>query len=309
MPSRTDIRDVSDLEDRVLAQKWFYRYTLPSGRVTEIYVPDEVEHIHRTRRDMMLAELRPLLEAYAGQLTAIDVASHQGWFSVQLAPHCRSVLGLEYQRRHVESAQLIARCLGVNNVSFVQENVESMPTGRYEPADIVINFGLMYNLENPIGVLRRCREMTKRVLLIEDTIVRSTTMKSLLRDLRERGGAREIHVRVACPPIIAPCFYGIDMSTVRELFAPKFMHGDRITVEEQEAMAEELEADSLFYLPLEAVSRCIGLDAGRLCRACITGEYPTATGEHLYQLALTNLSGPGRTYERAALVGAGEGKG
>src|SRR5947209_5592093 len=97
----------------------------------------------------------------------------------------------------------------------------------------------------------------KRVLLIEDTIVRSTTMKALLHDLRERGGAREIHVRVACPPIVAPCFYGIDMSTVRGLFAPRFLHGDRPTAEEQNAMAAELGADSLFYLPLEAVARCI----------------------------------------------------
>src|SRR5438552_9686287 len=91
----------------------------------------------------------------------------------------------------------------------------------------------------------------KRVLLIEDTIVRSTTMKSLLHHLRERGGAREVHVRVACPPIIAPCFYGIDMSTVKELFAPKFMSGVRPTIAEQQAMAAELGADSLFYLPLE----------------------------------------------------------
>jgi amidophosphoribosyltransferase len=59
----------------------------------------------------------------------------------------------------------------------------------------------------------------KRVLLIEDTIVRSTTMKTLLSDLRQRGGAQEIHVRVACPPIVSPCFYGIDMSTMHELFA------------------------------------------------------------------------------------------
>src|SRR6185436_17607717 len=70
----------------------------------------------------------------------------------------------------------------------------------------------------------------KRVLLIEDTIVRSTTLKSLLHHVRERGGAREIHVRIACPPIIAPCFYGIDMSTVKELFAPRFMEGNRPTV-------------------------------------------------------------------------------
>src|SRR5438552_10703706 len=85
----------------------------------------------------------------------------------------------------------------------------------------------------------------KRVLLVEDTIVRSTTLKSLLRVLRERGGAREIHVRVACPPIIAPCFYGIDMSTIKELFAPRFMHGPRPTPEELQAMATELGADSL----------------------------------------------------------------
>ena len=68
----------------------------------------------------------------------------------------------------------------------------------------------------------------KRVLLIEDTIVRSTTLKSLLHHIRDRGGAGEIHVRVACPPIIAPCFYGIDMSTVGELFAPRFMKGDAL---------------------------------------------------------------------------------
>jgi amidophosphoribosyltransferase len=142
----------------------------------------------------------------------------------------------------------------------------------------------------------------KRVLLIEDTIVRSTTLQSLLHHLRERGGAREIHVRIACPPIVAPCFYGIDMSTVQELFAPRFMHGSRPTFEEQYAMARELGADSLFFLPLEAVARCIGLPEDRLCRACITGTYPTPTGERLYQLALRNRNGGsnGRTYELAA---------
>jgi amidophosphoribosyltransferase len=139
----------------------------------------------------------------------------------------------------------------------------------------------------------------KRVLLIEDTIVRSTTLKSLLHHLRDRGCAKEVHVRVACPPIVAPCFYGIDMSTIRELFAPRFMAGPRPTVAEQQAMAAELGADSLFYLPLEAVARSIGLPEDRLCRACITGRYPTPTGERLYQLALRNRTsnGNGRTYE------------
>jgi amidophosphoribosyltransferase len=142
----------------------------------------------------------------------------------------------------------------------------------------------------------------KRVLLVEDTIVRSTTMKALLHEMRTRGGAKEVHVRVACPPIIAPCFYGIDMSTVGELFAPRFMNNARPTLEEQKAMAAELGADSLFYLPVEAVARCIGLDASKLCRACITGQYPTPTGERLYQLAVkTNGKAEGRTYEMAGV--------
>jgi amidophosphoribosyltransferase len=145
------------------------------------------------------------------------------------------------------------------------------------------------------------------VLLIEDTIVRSTTMKTLLHDLHHRGGAREIHVRVACPPIVAPCFYGIDMSTVRELFAPRFMKGSRLTEAEQTAMARELGADSLFYLPLEAVARCIGLDANRLCRGCLTGKYPTETGERLYQLSLRQRNGNthSRTYEMPAIASTG----
>jgi amidophosphoribosyltransferase len=144
----------------------------------------------------------------------------------------------------------------------------------------------------------------KRVLLIEDTIVRSTTLKSLLSHIRERGKAREVHVRVACPPIVAPCFYGIDMSTMRELFAPRFMKSGQVTEEEQNAMAAELKADSLFYLPVDAVARCIGLNADRLCRACITGEYPTPSGERLYELALLNRNGTSRTrtYEPAAAV-------
>ncbi len=77
------------------------------------------------------------------------------------------------------------------------------------------------------------------------------------------GGAREIHVRVACPPIIAPCFYGIDMSRISELFAPKFLQGQPLTDEIQAHMAAELGCDSLRYLPVEAVARAIGFPAER----------------------------------------------
>jgi amidophosphoribosyltransferase len=126
----------------------------------------------------------------------------------------------------------------------------------------------------------------KRVLLIEDSVVRSTTLKTLLKHLRELGGAREIHVRVACPPIVGPCFYGIDMSSVKELFAPNFIRGAVPTDGEQDDMARTLGANSLRYLPLDAVARCIGLPEHSLCRACITGKYPTEMGQKLYNLDL-----------------------
>lgn len=142
----------------------------------------------------------------------------------------------------------------------------------------------------------------KRVILVEDTIVRSTTMKALIHQLRERGHAREVHVRVACPPIIAPCFYGIDMSTVDELFATQFMkRGEPLTPEIENEMARRLDADSLRYLPLEAIARCVDIPRESLCQACIDGVYPTPAGQRLYQIALDQAnSSPGkqrRTYD------------
>ena len=145
----------------------------------------------------------------------------------------------------------------------------------------------------------------KRVLLVEDSIVRSTTMRALVHEIRDRGGAREIHLRVACPPIVAPCFYGIDMSRRDELFATRFidMDGDGISAAAQQRMARELGADSLRYLPVEAIARSVSLSPDRLCRACITGRYPTAAGQQLYQLDASdsppagNGAGAVRAYE------------
>ena len=150
----------------------------------------------------------------------------------------------------------------------------------------------------------------KKVILVEDSIVRSTTMKALLERIRVEGGAKEIHVRVACPPIIAPCFYGIDMSSVQQLFAPKFLGNQtELTPEIQRRMATELQADSLRYLPVEAIARSIGYASSDLCQACISGKYPTPAGERLYQLDLAaarnGQSGnfDGRAYEIADNTG------
>ncbi len=109
----------------------------------------------------------------------------------------------------------------------------------------------------------------KRVLLVEDSIVRSTTMRALVHEIRDRGGAREIHLRVACPPIIAPCFYGIDMSSRDQLVAPRFadMPDGGLSDEAQQRLAAELGADSLRYLPVDSLARSVGLASDRLCRA------------------------------------------
>lgn len=139
----------------------------------------------------------------------------------------------------------------------------------------------------------------KRVLLVEDSIVRSTTMKVLLDRIRDEGGAAEIHVRVACPPIVAPCFYGIDMSTVNELFAPRFLRGGPLTRDREREMATALGADSLRYLPVSSLSRAIGLPPDDLCQACVTGDYPTPCGQQLYEVSLDRVQNGDvqRTYE------------
>jgi amidophosphoribosyltransferase len=120
--------------------------------------------------------------------------------------------------------------------------------------------------------------------------------------MRRLGQPREIHSRVACPPIISPCFYGIDMSTIGELFAPHFLQGGPLTEEIQAKMADQLGADSLRYLPVSSIARAIGFHAEKLCRACITGDYPTPCGQKLAQVALENYRNqrPGRTYETVA---------
>ena len=142
----------------------------------------------------------------------------------------------------------------------------------------------------------------KRVFLIEDSVVRSTTLATLVNQIKGRGKAAEVHVRVACPPIVAPCFYGIDMSTVGELFAPKYApraYNGTPSDPMLTRMAAKLGVDSLKYLPVEDLGGCLSVDNRSLCRGCVRGEYPTAWGKKLARCAKRNAKGgkAGRTYE------------
>ncbi len=154
----------------------------------------------------------------------------------------------------------------------------------------------------------------KRVFLVEDSIVRSTTLRVIIKMIREKGLAKEVHVRVACPPVIAPCAYGIDMSTVKELFAPRFIdqpiRGD-LPFDLLARLAADLGATTLRYLPIDALPRCIDLPEEDLCLACVTGQYPTPWGNRLYEIAFAErgLETEGRTYERVrSCTGGGMGE-
>lgn len=140
----------------------------------------------------------------------------------------------------------------------------------------------------------------KRVFIVEDSIVRSTTLLTLVKQLRELGGVKEIHIRVACPPIVSPCFYGIDMSTRGELFAPPFVPAEYAGVPTpamHQRMAEALGVDSLRYLGAPEIAASLRTGQETLCTGCITGAYPTPCGRELAAAAREQPVLAGRSYE------------
>jgi amidophosphoribosyltransferase len=129
-----------------------------------------------------------------------------------------------------------------------------------EPQQSIRSFGVRIKL-NPVRDLIN----GKRVVLIDDSIVRGTTSKKIVRMVRE-AGAREVHVRISCPPTISPCYYGVDTPNKSELIAAN------MTVPE---ICEFIEADSLGYLSLEGMIAATGLSPDSSCVACWNGQYPT----------------------------------
>ena len=132
----------------------------------------------------------------------------------------------------------------------------------------------------------------KKVLLVDDSIVRGTTLREIVHYLKNKGGAKEVHVRVSCPPIVGPCFYGIDMSSVSELLVPRFLKELKRRETDKEVMkriAKDVGADSLIYQTIPGLVRSIGLPESKLCTACITGNYPTPAGKKWYRYSIANF--------------------
>jgi amidophosphoribosyltransferase len=134
-----------------------------------------------------------------------------------------------------------------------------------EPKQKVRSFGVKVKLNPVPSVLEG-----KRVVLIDDSIVRGTTSRKIVRMVRE-AGAREVHMRISSPPTVGPCYYGIDTPSRNELIAAT--HG----VEE---IQRHIEADSLGYLSHEGLLKAVADPVGeRFCTACFSGRYPVAVSQ------------------------------
>jgi amidophosphoribosyltransferase len=150
-----------------------------------------------------------------------------------------------------------------SGLPFRQALIRNHYIGRtfIEPSQAIRDFGVKLKL-NPVRALLE----GKRVVLVDDSIVRGTTSRKIVRMVRQ-AGAREVHVRVSCPPTVSPCFYGVDTPTKNELI------GANNTVEE---IRRFIEADSLAYLSLASLRKAVQDDRKHeYCYACYTGDYPT----------------------------------
>lgn len=184
----------------------------------------------------------------------------------------RVEMGRELAREHPVDADLVipvpdsgnSAALGYameSGIPFEMAFVRNHYVGRsfLQPTQLIRDFNVRVKL-NLIGELVR----GKRVVVVDDSIVRGTTCKARVNTLKE-AGAREVHVRVSCPPHMNPCVYGIDFPDRSKLMAANH------TLEE---IRQYLKADSLRYLSLEGMVRAIGRAQDSLCLACYNGDYP-----------------------------------
>ena len=163
-----------------------------------------------------------------------------------------------------------------SGIPYAQGLVKNAYVGRtfIQPSQTIRQLGIRLKL-NPLRDVIAGR----RLVVVDDSIVRGNTQRALVRMLREAGAA-EVHVRISSPPVKWPCFYGIDFATRAELIA------NGLAVDE---ICQSVGADSLAYITLDELVEATTIPADRLCSACFTGEYPVALpdpdalGKHLLE--------------------------
>jgi amidophosphoribosyltransferase len=185
----------------------------------------------------------------------------------------RELLGRQLAQEHPASADVVVpvpdsgvpAAIGyahASGIPFCMGLIRNHYIGRtfIEPEQAIRDFGVRLKLNPVRGLLEG-----KRIVLVDDSIVRGTTSRKIVRMVRE-AGATEVHVRISCPPTISPCYYGVDTPTREELIA---------AVHSIEEIRQFLGADSLGYLSLESMRRAVADTEGRFCTSCYTGSYPT----------------------------------
>ena len=193
-------------------------------------------------------------------------------------------LGRQLAREHPVDADLVIPVPDSGNwaaMGFAEESgidfgnafVRNHYVGRtfLQPSQLIRDFGVRVKLN-------LIEEMVagKRVVVVDDSIVRGTTARARMTTLRE-AGAKEVHMRVSCPPHKWPCAYGIDFPTRKELMAAN---------NSQEQIREFLGADSLGYLSLDGMIAATGLPANEFCAACYTGNYPSPVESEMDKFAM-----------------------
>ena len=226
----------------------------PSGRIA----PCIFEHIYFARPDSIL--------------------------SGKLVYSSRMAMGAELAKEHPVDADMV---IGV------PDSATAAAVGYSQQSDIPFGEGLVKNRYvgrtfilpdqrlRDLGVRRKLNPLPrlikgKRLVVVDDSIVRGTTTPHVVGLLR-RGGAKEIHLRVCAPPIVSPCHFGIDMATRKELLAANK------TVEEIQRFVG---ADSLGYLSHEGLLKAVGMSKDNLCMGCFTGDYPIPVQLEMDKLVL-----------------------
>ena len=212
-------------------------------------------------------------------LPARTALSTAGWFT-----QARQAMGAQLAEEYPVEADLVVGVpdsATVAGIGYAQKSGiphgEGLMKNRYVGRTFIAPDQRMRDLGvkmkfNPLPDILR----NKRVVLVDDSIVRGTTTPKVINLLR-KAGAKEVHMRVCAPPIRYPCFFGVDMASRWELIAA------HKSVEE---VREFIGADSLGYISIDGLVKSVGLPRDNFCMACFTGDYPIPVQLEMDKLAL-----------------------
>ena len=158
-------------QDELLDRNWFYEFELPNGIKTKTDSSDGVRQLHLFRRNVLLDVIQAHFGDQACNLKALDIGSHEGYFTVELAKRFKSVQGVEKNAESLSSSKMIFDAFGIDNMDLICDDLLSVEKSRLKIADLVLLYGVIYHLEDPISLLRRAASLTSRVLLLETQIL------------------------------------------------------------------------------------------------------------------------------------------